>query len=598
MKTLFSYCVALVLTSISIQAQDLGDPDVLKYTAGRTERLQSLNEAKFGLFIHWGPYAVPAGEWHGERIRGLGEWIMFNAEIPVAEYEEMARDFNPEQFDADTWVKLAKNAGMRYIVITAKHCDGFAMYDSEVSEYNIVDWTAYGQDPLAALRKACDRHGVKLGFYYSHWWDWHEANAQGLSNTWDFPDVDKKNPDIYLDRKSLPQVRELVRKYDPYIIWFDVPSGRDGAISPVQSYAFLKTIRETDPDIIINDRIGNKMGDYDTPEQYIPSKTSTFEVCMTLNDTWGYKYYDHNWKSIETVIHNLVDIAHKGGNYLLNIGPTAEGNIPVASMRILQEVGKWMDTYGESIYGTTASPIGDLPFNGRCTARPGKLYIHMLDWPEADQIVVPKIGVGVDKIYLLGDPTQRGLSFKQLATDVIIDLPATQLPEEALHACNTVLVIAYSGDLEMIAMPVLVDPAQVTILTPDDAVLSGGDLEYAFHNVWDDLSERGYHLDKWHDTKATASWGLRAIRKGTYDVHIKYGAPPGCSDNVYEISLAGQKIRQSVSDTGGWYTYQSFNAGTVSLDESDALDLVVKPVKLGGCALMNLKEIQLVPVIK
>ena len=487
------------------------------------------------------------------------------------------------------------------MVITAKHCDGFAMYDSRITDYNIVDWTPFQRDVCKELKAACNQQDIELGFYYSHWWDWHEEHAiAGPSggpyhdNNWDFPDRSKKQSDMYINGKSLPQVEELVSGYDPYIMWFDVPTG----ISQEQSYKFLKAVRSQNPDIIINNRIGNDMGDYGTPEQYIPSGTSTFEVCMTLNDTWGYKYFDHAWKSASTIIRNLADIAHKGGNYLLNVGPTAEGIIPPASVRILQEVGKWMKKNGESIYETTASPLGRLPFNGRCTAKPGKVFVHVFDWPDNRELVIPGILSKIKKVYLLADPGQKSLPFKHQDGDLILEIIATQLPAEAFHEYNTVIAIEYENELKTVEKPLLVDPSYRTILTPDMATLTGENLTYSFHNVWDDLNIRGYHVDNWNEVDATMEWQVRSIRKGRYEVYLKYGAPEGCEDNVFEILLGDQLLEGEVQSTGDWYTYRSFVAGDLEFDVADELTLTIKPKILGGCSLMNLKEVSLVPIIK
>ena len=575
--------------------------EIDKYTAGKEQRLKSLNDAKFGMFIHWGPYAKLAGEWNNKRIGGLGEWIMFNGKIPIKDYEAEAKKFNPIKFNADEWAKLAKEAGMNYMVITAKHCDGFAMYKSKVSAYNIVDFTPFKRDVCKELETACNKQNVKLGYYYSHWWDWHEENCVAgphngryYDNNWDFPDRSKKQSDIYIDGKAVPQVKELVTNYNPYVIWFDVPAG----ISREQSFKFLKTIRSANPQIIINNRIGNDMGDYGTPEQYIPDGTSVFEVCMTLNNTWGYKYYDHNWKSAETVIQNLADIAHKGGNYLLNVGPTSEGIIPPASVRILQEVGKWMKANGESIYGTTASPLGKLPFNGRCTAKPGKLFIHIFDWPQNRKIIIPGIQSTVSKVYLLADPRHQSLSFTQKEQDLHVNLVAEQLPAEAFYEYNTVMVIEYEGELKTVDKPMLVDPSSQVYLTPDVAILSGKNIEYKFHNIWGNFEERGYHVDNWNDMDASLSWKVRTIRAGEYEVYLKYGAPKGCEQNSFTVTIGDQTIEGKVQDTDGWYKYQSFYVGQIKLDKSDDLTFTIKPTLLGGCSLMNLKEVTLIPIIK
>ena len=235
----------------------------------RDARMQWWREARFGMFIHWGLYAQPAGMYHGNKVDKLGEWIMYDAKIPVAEYETYAKDFNPVKFDAEKWVGLAKAAGMKYIVITAKHCDGFAMYPSKASKYNIVDATPFKRDPMAELAKACDAQGIKLCFYYSHCWDWHEPNATGFINDWDFGPMEKRNPDEYFEKKALPQVEELASQYKPALFWFDVPD-----LTPERSREFLKVIRRHVPDCIVNDRVGNNLGDYVTPEQEIPKDES------------------------------------------------------------------------------------------------------------------------------------------------------------------------------------------------------------------------------------------------------------------------------------------------------------------------------------
>ncbi|GAA5522144.1 alpha-L-fucosidase [Aliifodinibius salicampi] len=330
------------------------------------ERMEWWREAKFGLFIHWGPYAVPAGVHDGQEIEGIGEWIMDRAEIPVSEYEEYARQFNPEQYDAEEWVKIAKDAGMKYIIITSKHHDGFGLWDSEVSDYDAVDFAAIEQDLLADLKKAADKHDIKLGFYYSIM-DWHHPNAQAPHYP-DYNTDEKSNPnfDQYVENYMKPQLKELVEKYDPAVLWFDgewIPEWTHE--HGVETYTWLRQMK---PDLIINNRVdvgrqgmqgmneegGEFVGDFGTPEQEILESTREFdwEACMTMNDTWGYKKNDDNWKSAETLIHNLVDIASKGGNYLLNVGPTAEGLIPQASVDRLAKMGDWMEVNSEAIYET------------------------------------------------------------------------------------------------------------------------------------------------------------------------------------------------------------------------------------------------------
>lgn len=322
-------------------------------------------DAKFGLFIHWGLYAIPAGEYEGKRIPGIGEWIMQRAPIPVAEYEKYAARFNPIKFDAAEWVRIAKDAGMKYIVITSKHHDGFCLWDSKVSDYDVMDASPFKRDILQELKDACDKEGLAFAFYHSIM-DWRHPDAQAPHYP-TYNTKDKKNPNFpkYYENYLKPQVKELVTKYDPSILWFDgewIPEYTHE--QGLEMYNFVRSLK---PDILVNNRVdkgrqgmqgmnkdGDFAGDFGTPEQEILEGVSAFdwESCMTMNDTWGYKSYDHNWKSKETLIHNLIDIAAKGGNFLLNVGPTAEGLIPAPSIERLSAIGRWLKVNGEAIYET------------------------------------------------------------------------------------------------------------------------------------------------------------------------------------------------------------------------------------------------------
>ena len=323
--------------------------------ANEDPRLDWWREAKFGMFIHWGVYSIPAGVWQGQHIPGIGEWIMLRAEIPIAEYEKLAPQFNPVKYDADQIVKLAKAAGQKYIVLTSKHHDGFCMYGSKETDYNIVDATPYGRDILKDLAEACAREGVKLGLYYSQTQDWHHPN--GFGNTWDY-DEDEQDFADYIDNYVKPQVREILTNYGPIcIIWFDTPR----IIERRQSQELLELVHSLQPDCLVCGRLGNQLGDYATAQDNaIPPDLQAeidWETPATINDTWGFKTQDHNWKSTAQLIRNLVDIVSKGGNYLLNIGPDAEGAIPQPSIERLQAMGAWLDLNGESIYGTQPGPI-------------------------------------------------------------------------------------------------------------------------------------------------------------------------------------------------------------------------------------------------
>ena len=411
--------------------------------AARAQRLAWFHEAKFGLFIHWGLYAIPAGEWKGRPVAGIGEWIMNRAQIPVREYEQLAARFNPVQFDADAWVRLAQDAGMQYLVITAKHHDGFALFASKGSPYNVVDATPFHRDVLQELSRACERRNLRLGFYYSQAQDWHEPNGAG--NTWDFGPDDKKNFDQYLRAKAEPQVRELLSNYGPVcLVWFDTPRMMDVGD---RARRFADLVRTLQPDCLIDGRLGAE-GDYQsTGDNAIPDQpvAGAWETPATINHTWGFKQDDDDWKSSGEIIFKLTDIVSKGGNYLLNVGPTAEGVIPERCGEILRAVGRWLKANGGAIYGTGPTPfgeeLGDYAANlrdgagkpvflartdWRCTAKPGKLFFILFKWPR-DNFALPHFKNPVKQAYLLADPERQPLNLRTAKNNtVLVALPRTQ----------------------------------------------------------------------------------------------------------------------------------------------------------------------------
>ena len=321
------------------------------------DRLEWWQDAKFGLFLHWGLYSQAAGLWKGKPYGG-NEHFMIYVKASLKEYGAIANDFNPTKFNAEQWVMYAKNAGMKYIVITTKHHDGFAMYNSPSSDYNIVKRTPFKRDPLKELAEACKKHGIKLGFYYSLGRDWEDPDVPtnwptkgGRSNLVDYPNEDIKDLNKYIDRKVMPQIKELLTQYGPVaVLWFDTPE----LFTKPQSEKVLNLIRTLQPDCIVNNRIGNGLGDYKVSEQTITPKAvlTPWEACITISKGWGYNRFDTSWKSPELLVRQLVEIVSKGGNLLLNVGPEGTGEFPPQAVERLKAIGDWMKINHEAIYDT------------------------------------------------------------------------------------------------------------------------------------------------------------------------------------------------------------------------------------------------------
>jgi alpha-L-fucosidase len=418
--------------------------------AQRDARMKWWREARFGMFIHWGVYAVPAGTYKGRTFDHIGEWIMLDGHIPVAEYRAFAREFNPVQYDPDAWAQAAKNAGMKYIVITSKHHDGFALFPSDATDWDIADATPYGQDLIGPLAEAARRNGLRFGLYYSQAQDWtHPGGAKARHKRgegWD--PAHNGDFDQYLDEIAIPQVREILTRYKPDVLWWDTPV----EMTPERAERFVPLL-ELCPDIITNNRLQKPdyPGDFTTPEQRIPDTglDVDWETCMTMNRTWGYKSYDHDWKSVETLLRNLIDIASKGGNFLLNVGPKADGTIPQESLDRLAAIGQWMAVNGESIYATTASPTAR-PEWGRITTKRGDgqttLYLHVFDWPEDGRLSVA-ITNKVTSCKLLAD-AGRQFTAEPAEGDGGVTV---QLTGDAPDAICSVVELVIEGEPEVLA---------------------------------------------------------------------------------------------------------------------------------------------------
>jgi alpha-L-fucosidase len=420
-------------------------------------RMKWFNEARFGMFIHWGVYSQAAGFWNGEAVPGAGEWLQNGGKIPAAEYRAGLIDkFNPVKYDPDAWVLAAKNAGMKYIVITSKHHDGFCLWDSKLTDWDVAS-TPYKKDLLQPLAAACKKHGIRFCLYHSIM-DWSHPDW-GTKAPWR---GNAANPQPDMDRFTTylkGQLKELVALYHPGILWFD--GEWEAAWTHERGVDLYDMLRAMDPALIINNRVdkgraGMKghttdakfKGDYGTPEQEIPATgfgpDVAWESCMTMNGTWGFKTSDTRWKSTQTLVRNLIDIASKGGNYLLNVGPTGEGEIPAASLERLAAIGEWMKTRGESIHGTTASLFPKVSWDGRSTTRreadgTTRLYLHVFSRPEGGKLTVNGLATRPEQAAVLGQPGDLTISGQAGAWTL-------QLPDGPLDPIATVITLTFKGE--------------------------------------------------------------------------------------------------------------------------------------------------------
>ncbi|MCB9898450.1 MAG: alpha-L-fucosidase [Planctomycetes bacterium] len=442
------------------------------------ERMAWWRDARFGLFIHWGLYSVPGGEWNGQT--GHAEWIRTTAQIPVQQYEELLSQFDPVDFDADAWVAMAKAAGMRYVVITSKHHDGFCLFDSALTDWDVMS-TPFRRDIMGEIVAACRRQGMHVGFYHSIM-DWHHPDYLPRRG-WEDWSPDGAEFDRFVQYLH-GQVTELLTKYGPIdVLWFD--GEWESTWTHEQGEALYDLCRSLQPSIIVNNRVDKGrggmagltdegfVGDFGTPEQEVPAEGLPgvdWESCMTMNDHWGWNRADHDWKSVDELVRTLIDIASKGGNFLLNVGPTERGTFPPEAVERLAAMGRWMDVHGDAIHGTTASPFGVLPW-GRCTMRSDangtRLFLHVFDWPETGRLVVPGLGNTVRRAALMESP-DASLPVARDEGDVIVTLPATR-PDVVVP----VLELDVEGAPIVYRPPSIVVPAPIFVRPIEVAIESG-----------------------------------------------------------------------------------------------------------------------------
>lgn len=523
------------------------------------KRMQWFEDARFGMFIHWGVYSPLACTWDGKRYNGYGEHIQRMARIPVEVYKkEVAGKFNPQEFDAEEWIRIAKETGMKYFIITSKHHDGFAMYDSKVSDYNIVKATPFGRDPMKELRDACRKAGIKFGFYYSHAFDWGEKI--GVGNDWDYdnPGGDKllggrnwwetRKEFIpiarkYVDEKALPQIKELIDNYDPDIMWFDTPH----KLPQEECIRIVKFTRDAKPDIIINGRAiaGFDFYDYyntnDCPYEFSNYGDNYWEGIPTTNNSYAYNENDNDYKPASFFIRLTVKAAARGGNILMNIGPMGNGKFSAPDLEILKGIANWWKVNGDaSICGTQATPLTVQSW-GESTRKGNNLYLHVFDWPKDGKLCVGGLLTDVKRAYLLSNP-QKSLKHARNGKDVWVDVP-TACPD----TINSVVVLECASDLKVDSRRRISTTQEADCLRTFDAQLVGG-ARYGGEEVEAHCVQ---NLKKKGDGVV---WPVRLDKPTTYEVSIAYVAPaPKYKDEMVEGD-AGKELRKASSGAGGVYS--------------------------------------------
>lgn len=542
------------VTGNELEAKDVGETEMngeAAKTAAHDAKMKWWREARFGCFVHWGPSAQLGNEWRGKKGGGYAEHVQRVLKISMADYKSDAIDlFNPTKFDAEEWIDLCKRAGMKYFVYTAKHHDGFAMYNSKVSNYNIVDQTPYHKDPAKMLKDACDRAGIKMGFYYSHAFDWGDQFAPGNDWEWQnpggdlglmggrnwhvtYPDKLKSVQENYVNKKVLPQLQELVTNYDPALLWFDTPS----KLPESENQRIIDYLRVIAPRVIVNGRLVRKSGDYmNTGDRAVefPKLNTDWEAIPTTNESYGWNPLDNSHKTPEFLIQVVAKAISRGGNILLNVGPRNDGSIDPKDVAILEGIGKWMDVNNEAVHGCNASPLPPQTW-GAITSKKKILYLHVFDWPK-HSLIVGGLKTKPYKATLLtrkGDVPLKGIRFNSNDVELI-------MPDKTLRTANSVIRLEFDKILEVDEIQLL-DRFETNRLLAFDATLH--------HDKKTKLEESGlkhrdgkidnYAVYNWTQTEQWISWKVRINKAQRFNLSLRYGIGKG---GDYQLSTGDWEV--------------------------------------------------------
>ncbi len=517
----------------------------------------------YAMFIHWGLYSHIANKWEGRTYYGIGEWIMNSnmANIPVAEYMAVARDFNPAQFDAKQIAQLAKDAGMKYIIITSKHHDGFAMYHSACNKFNIVDATPFKRDPMKELAEACKEADLGFGFYYSHNQDWTYPGGSGG------PKVDsqgnRKTFDDYFAEKCLPQVEEITRNYgDIELIWFDTPGGMP------ERYArqLVEVVHRNQPRALVSGRVGFNMGDYQTlgdMEVPLENVDGLWEGVDVTNDSWGYAWYDENWKSPRQILSYLISTIARGGTYMLNVGPDGQGRIPEPARETLLEAGRWIKKYPQVIYSAGASPWKHAMPWGDVVTNEGKLYLAVYHWPSTGKLYLPGLLSEVASVKLLGSAKTTKLSFAKEGSWTVISTPG-QTPDPLVSVIEVELKNEMKTNPSLAVDPEFGLEASVKFSQPANCSVNYKSWMEKF-GEWKHI----YQIGDWSENSSTI-WECDIKTPGRYLVELTFS---GSGPRVWSVETGeGNRIQNRQNSSAiyhmqpiGWIKFEKAGKQTITV---------------------------------
>ncbi len=593
----FTFAAALFFAASAHGAFNPDSPDLAWWRESMTthdQRIAWWREGRFGMFVHWGVYSHLGGTWQGKAVNGYAEHIQRKLTIPIPVYrEQVAGKFNPTEFNADEWIRAAKEAGMSYFIITAKHHDGFAMWDSKVSDYNIVKATPFQRDPMKELKAACRKYGLKFGFYYSHAFDWGDANGPG--NDWDYdnPGGDRNlhggrnwwdaSPELlpkvrkYVDEKSIPQLLELIRNYDPDILWFDTPH----KLLDAENLRIMKAVRAASARVVINGRLARGLGDYastaDRPAEFAPHD-GDWEGIPTTNESYGWNRNDHSHKPASHFIQLLAKAAARGGNILMNVGPMGNGQFDPQDAAILRGIGAWWKTNGDSIRGTARTPLAVQAW-GESTRRSNTLYLHVFDWPRDGKLVVGGLKSPVKAAWLLADAKHSPLKAVRLnPLDWQLAVPAA-----APDPVDSVVTVECEGEIATDPARLLSTAVATNTLRVFDGQLHGK-LRFGAGKKTD------AYVQNWSRPEDAIIWPVRLNEPASFNLAAVYDAEAESAGGTFAVQVGQQQFTGKVQKG----VEQTLALGRVTLTPG-SFEIRVAPLEIQGVELMRLRRLSLAP---